>query len=127
MRGLSYPFRIESGAIASTTNLHDIVRAQVVDTLTTNYGERVFHPDYGANCQGQVFNPSEEIERSDFGAQIQQKLIAWCPRAQILGVDVSADILSPNIVYVSVSYQSSVYGQQETIQANFNVAPSLEV
>lgn len=127
MKGLSYPFRVENGTIASTVNVHDIVRAQVIDVLTTNYGERVFHPDYGANCQGQVFNPAEDVERSDFQAQIMQKLVAWAPRAQILDVNVSVDLLSPNIVYVSVSYMSSTFGQQETVQASFDTSTSLEV
>ena len=71
VRALTFPFRIvPGGTLATTSRYEEIVRAQVIDGLMTNLGERVMRPNYGCDIQAALFDPSDELVRLDAASQI---------------------------------------------------------
>lgn len=118
------PLAIEKGHISYTDNYEKIVRAQIIDALTTNQGERVMHPDWGCNIRGMLYDPSSELERQDTAAYIRDRLIHMVPRAIITGVSVNTVMGEPNVVYIDVRYKSSSYSPASTVTVGLDTASS---
>ncbi len=94
MKALSFPFRLGvDGALATTTDYSQVVRGQVIDALMTNLGERKMRPRYGCDIQAALFDPSEELERSDASSILKGKLAALVPRATVRSVQI--DVPAP--------------------------------
>jgi len=59
-KSINFPFTIgPNGIVVETTSYEMVVRAQVIDALMTNQGERVFRPRYGCDIQSSLFDPSD--------------------------------------------------------------------
>lgn len=106
MISLSFPFKVVSGAIGTTTNYDEIVRGQVLDCVSTSRFERVMRPDYGVDAQSILFDPSSLINRNDTAGYIQQRLATQVTRATITNVASALDPISPNLVYIKIDYSS---------------------
>lgn len=106
MKAISFPFRFENGKVAATKSYEELVRGQIIDAVTTNYYERVMRPQYGADVQRILFDPSDSLVRFDAAAQIKDRLIRSVTRASIGSVNLTVDNNHPNVVNVEVNYSS---------------------
>jgi phage baseplate assembly protein W len=123
MRALEFPFRVGTdGSLATTADYAQIVRGQVIDALMTNLGERKMRPRYGCDLQAALFDPSEELERSDAAGILKGKLSALVPRALVrsVRVDVPAPGKTTNFigqsggegeVVISILYRPTPYAE----------------
>lgn len=109
------PFQILDGTLATTTNYDKIVRAQLLDALTTNQGERVMHPTWGCDIQRRLYDPSSSLERNDAAAQIRNLLVHMVPRAIIMSVNVRVSDEEPNKVYIDLVYKASSYSPASSV------------
>ena len=92
MKVLQYPFQIDvNGHVAMTDNYGQVVRGQIIDVVMTNYNERVMRPDYGANLQAALFDPSDELVRSDAASLVKQRLTQWSSRVHTRTIQFSLD------------------------------------
>jgi phage baseplate assembly protein W len=107
MRALQVPFRVQGGKVGTTTNYDEIVRGQVIDSLMTNQGERVFRPHYGCDLQSALFDPRDELERQDAASIIRTRLSNSVPRCAIRFVLVETSEVPEAQVDVKISYQAS--------------------
>jgi uncharacterized protein len=114
MRSIDFPFRFGPSGLALTENYSRIVRAQLVDTLMTNYRERIMRPDYGADIQSLLFNPADELRRDDSASIIQERLTYAVPRAIIDLVEIEGT-REPSVVVVKVVYRVNSYTDPETL------------
>lgn len=107
MKALLYPFQIDvNGHVATTEDYGQVVRGQIIDVLVTNYNERVMRPSYGANLQGALFDPSEELTRSDAANQVSQKIGQWAPRVLLNYLTFRLDPSTPAGVWVDANYRA---------------------
>jgi phage baseplate assembly protein W len=119
VKAIDFPFRLKSGgAIATTPSYGHLVRAQVIDAVVTNLGERVMRPRYGCDFQAALFDPSDELVRRDAASMIKSRLEQLVPRAIVRSVDIdipdyaSQTVFSaaePGMVVVSIVYKASMY------------------
>lgn len=119
MKALDFPFRLEGrGQFAMTPNYNRIVRAQVIDAVMTNLGERVMRPRYGCDFQAALFDPSDELVRRDAASMIKTRLEQLVPRAIVRNVTVevpssltqtSSNAAEPGTVIITIVYRPSLY------------------
>jgi phage baseplate assembly protein W len=120
-KALDFPFRVENGAIATTTDYRRVVWGQLIDAVATNYRERLMNPTWGADVQSLVFDPSDELRRSDAAGVIGARLMQMVTKANILKVEILPDQNDPSLVYVEIGYQPSDYDDPETLIVPVNV------
>ncbi len=108
---IDFPFRIGAGGLVTTKDYERIVRAQVIDAVTTNYRERVMRPEYGADIQSLLFDPSDELRRSDASSVISARIAQMVPKVQVASVSIEPDKNDRNIVYINIGYRASDYDE----------------
>lgn len=108
MKAIDFPFRLApGGSIALTPTYNHVVRAQVIDAVMTNLGERVMRPRYGCDFQAALFDPSDELTRRDAAAMIRTRLQQLVARAIIR--DVNIELGNPGEVVVTIVYRANLY------------------
>lgn len=114
---LTFPFHLNaSGKPAVTQSYEEVVRAQVIDALMTNRGERVFRARYGCDVQAAVFDPSDELMRRDAGSQLKNRLEQLVPRCIVRGVSVEIPTTGPRgYIIITIVYRPSVYSTDTTL------------
>src|SRR6478752_4698069 len=106
---IDFPFRFENGRVRQAVTYDRIVRAQVIDAVMTNRGERIFRPMHGCDIQSALFDPRDELTRHDAQGIIARRLQELAPRAEVLKVEI--DTTPPNsLVYINIQYRASKYG-----------------
>ena len=108
---IDFPFRVKSGSLATTNDYQRIVRAQVIDAVTTNYRERVMRPEYGADIQSLLFDPADELRRSDASSVISARIMQMVPKVTVVGVSIEPDKNDRNVVYINIGYKASDYDE----------------
>lgn len=115
MIAIDFPFRLApGGALALTPSYAHVVRAQVIDAVMTNLGERVMRPRYGCDFQAALFDPSDELVRRDAAAIIKTRLQQLVTRAIIRSVVI--ELGNPAEVIVTIVYRPSLYAT-DTVMA----------
>lgn len=117
MEALSLPFHIDvDGRVATTKTYANVVEAQLVDVLMTNHVERIMRPDYGADLQRALFDPSDVLVRSDAARQVMARIQQWAPRVTMHTVRFSNDINKPGELYVDASFKASAFDEVRSIR-----------
>jgi hypothetical protein len=124
MRALRVPFQITGTKIGVITDYNEIVRAQVIDALMTNQGERVFRPLYGCDIQAALFDPTDELARHDAAAIIRERLRNLVPRCTIRYVLIEAG--EDGQVDIKISYQASSVTGEATLNVPLSLFPGWE-
>ena len=115
MKALKFPLRIVGGKMASTSDYNEIVRNQLIDSVMTNFGERVMRPEYGADVQSLLFDPADELRTSDMAVILKERLTFMVPRATIEEITVNSDIGVPNVVNVDIRYRVNSYDNEQVL------------
>jgi phage baseplate assembly protein W len=113
-RAISFPFRFSGGKVVQTKTYPELVRAQVIDALMTNQGERVFRPMYGCDVQAALFDPRDELVRRDAAGIIRKKLEQFVPRCVVLDVRIDLPPES-SMVHVIIHYRASLLSTDEVL------------
>lgn len=125
MRAIDFPFQFRNGQLKTTTSYPEIVRNQIIDSVMTNYRERVMRPNYGADILSLLFDPADELRNSDVSVLIQERLSYMCPRAIIDKVTISTHVIQTGVVLITVSYRLNSYDDTEDLTIPIEV-PSNE-
>jgi phage baseplate assembly protein W len=123
MQALRYPFQIDiNGHVAVATTYPEVIRGQLIDVLMTNNNERVMHPNYGANMEAALFDPTDELVRADAAQQVSERIGTYSPRVNLRGVRFSDDNLQPGKLFVDVVYSAGAFDEARALRvpvANF--------
>jgi phage baseplate assembly protein W len=96
--------RDEKGQI-KMARYEDCVRQSIWTILSTAYGERVMHPDFGCGIHNLVFAPNSAGTIGQVVSEVQQALTQWEPRIDVLDVDAYPDPNQPNRLLIQINYQ----------------------
>ena len=80
-----------TGDIAKLTNI-SAVKASVKNLVMTNFYERPFHPEIGSDVRGALFEPMTPQVASRLGRNIEDVIVNFEPRAELISVIVNARI-----------------------------------
>lgn len=80
-----------TGDIAKLTNI-SAVKASVKNLVMTNFYERPFHPEIGSDVRRALFEPMTPQVASRLGRNIEDVIVNFEPRAELISVIVNARI-----------------------------------
>ncbi|NUR57404.1 MAG: GPW/gp25 family protein [Catenulispora sp.] len=103
-RGWSYPAAVAADGTISLVGGTDDLERSIELILTTAPGERPMRPEFGCGAHALVFAAADAATAGRLADAVQQALDRWEPRIVVDYVDVTADELTPGLLYIDVQY-----------------------
>jgi phage baseplate assembly protein W len=103
--GLSFPTATDTRGSVSIISGAEDIRQSIQIILATNYGERVMRPDFGASLRDFVFEPADLSTIHRVQTRVQEALIDWEPRIDVLEVDVTLDAVTRSTLVIDIDYR----------------------
>ncbi|QLE58025.1 GPW/gp25 family protein [Nostoc sp. TCL26-01] len=103
--GWSLPIRLKKNGQIAVARYEESVRQSIWMILSTAKGERVMRPDFGCDIHEKVFAPNSLGTVGQIVSDVQDALIEWEPRIDVLDVDTIADPQQPNVILIQINYQ----------------------
>jgi uncharacterized protein len=102
--GWSFPIRPDPSGRLAYISGNDNVEQSLRVLLQTALGERVMRPDFGTEAPRLVFAPGSRQFLSLLQTSVQEAIVNWEPRVDVLSVDAEADRIDPASIVVSIAY-----------------------
>lgn len=103
--GWGFPLAADAtGEITMAIYEQDIHQAIHI-ILGTAPGERVMRPDFGAGLKALVFEPVNTTTMALVKQRVEEALITWEPRIDLLGVRVETDPQLRNKLLINIDYR----------------------
>lgn len=112
-RGWAFPFRVDpaTGGVA-TTSAEDNIRQSITLILGTRPGERQMMPEFGCRIHELMFSAHTQATASLVSFHVQQALVRWEPRIDVIEVKAVPQVHGK--LQVSVRYRvKSTLAEQE--------------
>lgn len=103
--GLAFPPAADAHGAVATVAYEEDIRQSIRIILSTNPGERVMRPDFGAGLRDFVFEPVDQSIAHRLQTRVQESLIDWEPRIDVLKVDVTLDAVTHSTVNIQITYR----------------------
>lgn len=104
-QGLSFPLQINPrGELALVTGAADIEQAIRI-ILGTAPGERKMRPEFGCRIHSLLFAPNNATTEGLIAHYVEEALVQWEPRIEVLAVTVSTDPRRDGTLLVDIQYQ----------------------
>ncbi len=95
--GLQYPLMKTPRGILAKKKDVDQIKADLLQLLLTNPGERVMLPDFGTPLRRLFFEPNDQIIVTEARQMIIDSVRKWEPRIIIENIEVSTQMDSSNL------------------------------
>lgn len=103
-RGWAFPVQAGPDGELSQVEYDEDVHQAVRMVLGTDLGERVMRPDFGAGLRALVFEPLSATTRALVKHRVEDALVRWEPRIDVLDVRVRLQTGAESAVLVEVDY-----------------------
>lgn len=103
-QGMAFPPRLDANGRFAWAIGHRSVRDSMRIILTTQPGERIMLPNFGAGLRAFLFEPNVPATHRLMEEQIQHALRRWEPRIALASVRVSEHPDDPSRATVSITY-----------------------
>ena len=114
-KAVGFGFPINGNAVfVPTFTTKDQIKANLVNFLLTNKGERVFRPNYGADLRSQVFELLESDSLENLESTISEHIQNQFPTIEVKEIkfDPQPD---NNTLFFSLTYTVVLLGFEETV------------
>ena len=103
--GWKFPIRINGrGGFTLSREEQDVSEAIWI-VLATARGERTMLPEFGCGIHDYVFAPNNASTRGAIAYQVQQALVRWEPRIDVVDARADDDPSQPNLLLIHVDYR----------------------
>ena len=96
------------------------VKGAIVSILKTNFGERLFAPEFGSNIRALLFEQMNPITEQRMRKKIEAAIARHEPRAEVLGVSVKAQE-EQNRYEISVVFNVASEAETQKLTTYFDV------
>ncbi|HMG36492.1 MAG TPA: GPW/gp25 family protein [Blastocatellia bacterium] len=103
--GWAFPTCLGKDGVISIVAFEEDIRQAIRIILGTNRDERVMRPDFGAGLNAFVFEPVSPTTMQLVKKRVQEALIDWEPRIDVLDVKVTGDSSEHNKLLIDVEYR----------------------
>lgn len=103
--GWSFPPCVASDGSTRMVSYEDDIRQSLRIILGTDKGERVMRPDFGAGLRSFVFGPLSATMLLRIKTRVQDALIKWEPRIDVLQVTVTIDKSDLGKLLIDINYR----------------------
>lgn len=104
-RGWTFPVRVDGAGRIALSEFEEDIREAVRVILLTARGERVMRPEFGTGLHDFVFETMSVTNIGTIQAAIQNALIEWEPRIELLAVNVEADHGEVGKLLINIDYE----------------------
>lgn len=102
--GWSFPPDGE-GAQVEMAQYEEDVRQAILIILQTDHGERLLRPTFGAGLNAFVFEPINPTTLASLRVRIEDSLIDWEPRIDVMAVSVAPSPKDAATVLIDIQYR----------------------
>ena len=114
-RAIGFGFPLNGDAVFVPTYFtRDQIKANMVNYLLTNKGERVFRPNFGADLRNLLFENILDITNEDLKDTIQNDIIQHFPSVEIKEIQFNNEP-DENTVNFTLTYQIANFGVEDSI------------
>lgn len=103
--GWAFPVAMDPSGDAALAAYEDDVREAIMIILGTEKGERAMRPDFGAGLKTLVFEPIGSATAALAKHRVEEALVLWEPRIDVLDVRVSDDGPGGNRLLIDIDYR----------------------
>ncbi|RPJ62330.1 MAG: baseplate protein [Acidobacteria bacterium] len=104
-KGLKFPVQVDASGALDVSEKEGKIRESVFLILSTALGERQMRFEFGSPVQDQVFAPIRSATLSALAFRVQESLIQWEPRIEVLSVQVADHKAGEGVLLISVDYR----------------------
>ena len=114
-RAVGFGFPLNGDAVfVPTYQTRDQIKANLVNYLLTNRGERVFNPNFGADLRNLLFENILDTTTEDLKERIQNDINSFFPEVQVKQV-IFNNIPDSNTINFTLTYQIVLFGIEESV------------
>jgi len=115
-RAVGFGFPLNGNAVfVPTYTTRDQIKANLVNYLLTNTGERVFNPNYGADLRSLLFANPTNTSKEELEFKIQDAINTRFPQIQVKDIGFQDDANSNQIVF-TLTYEIVLFGIEDDIE-----------
>ena len=114
-RAVGFGFPLNGDAVfVPTYQTRDQIKANLVNYLLTNRGERLFNPNFGADLRNLLFENVSDTTTEDLRERIQNDINSFFPEVQVKQV-IFNNIPDSNTINFTLTYQIVLFGIEESV------------
>lgn len=121
-KGWKFPVRPDSTGAIMLSQFEEDIREAIRIILLTGKGERVMRPGFGAGLHNFVFETMSVTNIGTIQAAIQDALIEWEPRIELLSVNVESDRGEEGKLLIDIDYRVRATNTQFNLVFPFYVS-----
>ena len=114
--GVAFPLD-ENNMFSGTETVQDQTKTNLINLLLTQQGERIGLPRYGVGLKNLIFEQNIDLELLTEKIALQSSI--YIPGIKILNVDTSLSE-DNHTLFLRITYKSTLDGNLDSIQLNFN-------
>ena len=103
--GWSFPPCVQPDGGTSIVMYDDDIKQSIRIILGTDQGERVMRPDFGAGLRSFIFGPISSTNLQRIKTRVQDALVKWEPRIDVLQVKVTFDASERSKLLIDINYR----------------------
>ena len=116
--GVAYPFdSTDDSVFRQSFTQKESLKANLINLLLPEPGERVMEPTYGIGLKSLVFESDPDPEELKY--RIHDAILIFIPDISLISVDTNF-IEDQHILQVKIAYQILTNGDVDAIQVNYN-------
>lgn len=102
--GWTHPVKLDAQGQIKLAKYEEAVRQSIRMILSTARGERLMRPDFGCSLHDLVFSTNSATAIGQVISAVQESLIQWEPRIDVLDVTAGPDPNEPNRLLIDIRY-----------------------
>jgi phage baseplate assembly protein W len=121
-KGWKFPVQVDGSGRITLSQFEEDIREAIRIILLTSKGERVMRPEFGAGLHDFVFETMSATNIGAIQSAIQDALIEWEPRIELLSVKVEPDSGEVGKLLIDVDYRVRANNTQFNLVFPFYVS-----
>jgi phage baseplate assembly protein W len=111
--GFGFPFN-GNAVFVPTYQTRDQIKANLVNFLLTDRGERVFNPNFGANLKRLIFENINDSTLDGLRSTIENSINTFFPQISIKNIEFNNKV-DENTINFSLTYEITLFGIEDNI------------
>ena len=103
--GWAFPVHESVGGDVESVAYEEDVHQAVRLIIGTDFFERVMRPTFGSGLRALVFEPLTATTRALLKLRVEEALVLWEPRIDVVDVGVSVENPADGVVFVEIDYR----------------------
>jgi phage baseplate assembly protein W len=114
-RAVGFGFPLNGDAVfVPTFFTRDQIKANMINYLLTNKGERVFRPDFGADLRALLFEQILDVTTDDLKTNIQSDISQFFPNVEVVEIEFNNQP-DENTINFTLKYRIVNFGIEDSV------------